>query len=216
MSERPRERLQEKGVEALSTQELLALLLRTGTRGVNVEMLARGLLKENSLLGLSRLNIEQLMDVKGISFAKATTLVSAFELVRRVHDCNNNRVVFTSSKEVISFVETYFSGLSYERVLALYVSTKNTLIKAEIMHEGSIDFSIIEPRKIVKRALELQASGIFILHNHPSGDPKPSTEDRNVTKRVKEVCELLHLRFLDHIIYGSAINYYSFFDNDEV
>lgn len=216
MDELPRERLIEKGAQALSSWELFAILLRTGTKGHPVDEVARDLLKRYSLLELSRLSVEQLCMHKGVSSAKATTLVSAFELARRVSDVRMKNVVFSSSTDVVDYCRSYFSGFSHERVVALFVTTKNGLLKAEVMHEGSIDYSIIEPRKIVKRALELQASGLFLLHNHPSGDPSPSKEDRNVTTRMGEVCRLLHLRFLDHIVYGSEVRYYSFFDNNEL
>jgi DNA repair protein RadC len=95
----------------------------------------------------------------------------------------------------------------------IFVDSKNQVIKKEFIFEGTINYSIIEPRKIIKRALVLDASGFFIIHNHPSGDVTPSEDDINVTKKIKKVCENLNLRFLDHLIYGDN-DFFSFFDND--
>ena len=216
--ERPRERLQNKGVRALNSKELLAILLRTGYKNSNVLDLSENILQEVTLNELSNMNVEELVRFKGISKAKATTLVSAFEIAKRsfLEEKNLSIKAFKSSQDVVNYVQTYFVNLKHERILCMFVSSKNTLIKEEIIQEGGIDFSLIDPRILIKRALEIQTSGFFIIHNHPSGDPTPSKEDRDITTQLKKISDYLGIRFLDHIVFGSSLNYYSFFDEGDI
>lgn len=154
-----------------------------------------------------------MLHFKGISKAKATQIVAIFELSRRLASKKTReKIQVGCSEDIYNYVKTDFSNLTIEKVMVVFVDSKNNIIKKEFIHEGSINYSIIEPRKIIKRALTLDASGIFLLHNHPSGDPTPSQEDRNITRKIKEISKMLGIRFLDHIIVGDT--YYSFFDNE--
>ncbi len=214
IDEMPREKLMRIGPENLTEIDLLAIVLRTGSRNKNVIELSRDIIECYSNRNLPRVTIDDLLCFDGVSIVKASQIVAVFELSRRLFNRVNNekKIQVSCSEDVYEYAKCDFSGLTIEKVMVVFVDSKNNVIKKEFLHEGSINFSIIEPRKIIKRALSLDASGIFLLHNHPSGDPTPSDEDRNITRKIKEVAKLLNIRFLDHIIVGDS--YYSFFDND--
>lgn len=210
--EMPREKLQQKGPRALDEVELLAILLRVGTREKNVIELSREILSRFSLTQVSHKMFEELLQFKGVNAAKASQIVAAFEFARRLSvKENKNKIHFTSVKDIYNYVAAEMRHLPFEQVIVIYVDTKNALIKKELLHQGSINFSIIEPRKIIKKALDYHASGFFLIHNHPSGDSTPSKEDIQITQRVKQISQLLELRFLDHIIIGET--YFSFHEN---
>ena len=213
--EKPREKLIKVGPEVLLDFELLAIILRSGTKEKNVIELSKEIIKDSSLNIISRKSYEELLKFKGIGSTKATQIVALFELVRRISSSNiEKKISLCSSKEIYEYVKFDFSNLTHERVMAVFVNTKNIAIKKEFIHRGTINYSIIEPREIIKRALSLDASGIFLIHNHPSGDSTPSQEDIEATLKLKQICENMNLRFLDHIIIGEE--YYSFFDNDNL
>ena len=216
--EKPRERLMSKGADSLQTIELLAILLRTGTKGEDVLDLSKKIYSNYSLPELSQMSCEQLSQFTGVSKAKATSLVSAFELGRRslLESTTITNKKFLSSRDVIEYSTPYFLHKKTERVLIIYVTAKNTMIKSEIIHEGGIDYSLLDPRELIKKIVNNNASGFFILHNHPSGDPTPSRDDKEITSNIKTVTKCLGTRFLDHIVFGTPNNYYSFFDEGDL
>lgn len=210
--EMPREKLSRFGPETLTQVELLAILLRTGTSQKNVLDLSREVLDKFSLDQVSRKTYLELINFKGIKHAKACQIIAAFEFARRLSSFNlEKKLSLCSSEDVYLYVKQDLSFLNHERVVCVFVDTKNQVIKKEILHEGSLNYSIIEPRKIIKRVLEYHASGFFLIHNHPSGDTTPSKQDIDVTRELYDVCLKLDIRFLDHLIIGDK--FYSFFDN---
>lgn len=212
--EMPREKLINFGPESLTQIELLAILLRVGTKNKNVIELSREILNKFNINQVSRKTYSELLEFKGIKKAKATQIVALFEFSRRLQFekyKSNIKVKIKSSKDVYENVFFDFSNLTIEKVMLILVDSKNQIIKKEFIHEGSINYSIIEPRNIIKKILSYDAYGFFLIHNHPSGDITPSQEDKNITKKIKEICDKLNISFLDHLIIGD--NYYSFFDN---
>lgn len=212
--EMPREKLINFGPESLTQIELLAILLRVGTKNKNVIELSREILNKFNINQVSRKTYSELLEFKGIKQAKATQIVALFEFSRRLQiekNKSNIKVKIKSSKDIYDNVCFDFSNLTIEKVMLILVDSKNQIIKKEFIHEGSINYSIIEPRNIIKKTLSYDAYGFFLVHNHPSGDITPSQEDKNITKKIKEICDKLNISFLDHIIVGN--NYYSFFDN---
>ena len=214
LDEKPREKLILRGAIALNNIELLAIILRTGTKNKNVIELSKEIIDTYSIDIISRKSYEELLEFKGIKSAKATQIVALFELSRRLYmKTNVKKISITSSKQIYDYVRPDYLKLEHERVMAIFVNTKNNPIKKEFIHVGTINYSIIEPRDIIKRVLALYASGFFLIHNHPSGDTTPSQEDIDVTIKIKNICKSMNIRFLDHIIIADN-DYYSFFDNN--
>jgi DNA repair protein RadC len=211
--ELPREKLFLKGPQSLVNFELLALLLRTGTKDKNVLELSREVMKKFSTREISQKTFQELLSIKGISHAKASIIIAAFELSRRLSQ-QQEKIKLDSSQGVFAYLKEEMVPLLEERVICLFVNAKMTLIKKEVISQGSLTFSFIEPRKVMQKALEYNAYAFFLIHNHPSGDPTPSQEDIRITKRIKEISNLMHVFFLDHIIIGET--YYSFYDNDNL
>jgi len=209
--EQPREKLITKGPQNLTQIELLAILLRTGTKDKNVLELSREILNNFSIEMVSRKTYEELIHFNGIKEAKASQIIAAFELARRLSQKEKN-ISFNSAKDVFNYVKDELNYQTKEYVYVLFVNTKNKLIKKEILNEGSLDYSIIDARLLIKKALDYNASGFFLIHNHPSGDPTPSGDDKKITQEIKEITCKLNIRFLDHIVVGET--YFSFFEED--
>lgn len=208
--ELPREKLIKYGVSNLTDVELLAILLRTGTKGCNVLELSREILEVFDVNFISRRTFEELMKFKGVNCAKACTVLATFELSRRLSLKKAKKVQITSSQDVFDFISKDFNNLGFEKVLVIFTDSKNYVIRKEVLFEGSSNYSVIDPKIILKKALIYDACGFFLVHNHPSGDSTPSLEDINVTKKVNQLSGELDIRFLDHVIIGDE--YYSFFD----
>lgn len=212
-SEMPRERLIKMGPEVLSDVELLAILLRVGTRDKNVIELSREILDKFDILQVSRKTYFEMIKFKGIGESKATQIIALFEFSRRIReDKFENKIKLNSSSNVYDYIKSEFIGLEFEIVIAVFVGVKNQVIKKEIISRGGINYSNIDKRELIKKALEYNASGLFLVHNHPSGDETPSSEDIKITKEIIEVFNIMQVKFLDHLIVGKE--YYSMFDND--
>lgn len=212
--EMPREKLISLGPLYLSDAELLAIILRVGIKGKNVLDLSREILREFGINLVSRKTYHELLEFRGISKVKACQIVALFEMSRRFSQKGfDKNVKLNSSSDVFEYVKADFSDLSEEKVMCVYVDVKNQVIKKEFVSEGSINYSIIEPRKIIRKCLIYSASGFFLLHNHPSQDTTPSEEDKNITKKISTIAKSLNLRFLDHMVV-SNLKYYSMYDED--
>jgi len=202
-SERPRERLVKFGAEALSAQEILALILGRGIKGESVMVTAQRLLSQfGSLKSIAEASIEELSEIKGIGIAKATQLKAAFELSKRLEGYPEGErvVIIKTPEDVVREVRGRLKGKKKEHFLALFLDTRNKLIKIEPISIGSLDSSIVHPREAFKEAVSSSAASVIFVHNHPSGDPKPSEDDIKLTKRLAEAGELLGIEVLDHII----------------
>ncbi|GGH85856.1 DNA repair protein RadC [Pullulanibacillus pueri] len=202
--ERPRERLLKEGAGRLSNQELLSIVLRTGSREESVIQLAGRVL--NTFGGLKRLKmatVEELMEIKGIGKTKAVEIQATLELGKRLmREWDDEHYIIRSPQDGAKYVMEDMRFLTQEHFVCLYLSTKNQVIHRQTVFIGSLNASIVHPREVFKEALKRSAASIICFHNHPSGDPTPSREDIDVTKRLVECGMLLGIDVLDHIVIG--------------
>jgi len=205
ISERPRERLQKLGVEALSAQEILALILGRGGAGESVMVTAQKLLSRfGNLKGIASASVEELSQVKGIGVAKASQIKAAFELASRLEGYSDTgeKPLVKTPDEVANLVRNRLKGKKKEHFLALLLDTRNQLIKISEISIGSLDTSIVHPREAFKEAIAASAASVIFVHNHPSGSPEASEDDITLTKRLAEAGEIIGIDVLDHIIIG--------------
>ena len=200
-SERPRERLQKHGPEALSSQELLALLLGRGIKGESVMVTAQRLLSTfGNIENISQASLEELSDVKGVGPAKASQIKAAFELARRKEDHEGKQISVKSHLDVIKLVKQKLKDKKKEHFLILCLDTRNNLIKISTVSTGTLDANLVHPREVFKEAIQSLAFSIILVHNHPSGSPEPSGADIDITKRIVETGKVVGIDVLDHII----------------
>lgn len=211
LSERPRERFLKYPIASIQTHELLAIILRTGSKETSVIELAKILMYQfDNLKSLSNANISELVKIKGIGNSKAIEILAAFELGKRVSkESFNTNEKLHSPEEIYKYLKGELEMKSQEHFLALYLNTKGELIKKETLFIGSLNSSLIHPREIFKHAVLNSAAAIIICHNHPSGDPTPSKQDIDVTKLLHKNSVMMDIELLDHIIIGKD-KYYSF------
>lgn len=204
VEERPRERFIQEGAKALSNQELLALLLRTGTRNESVLQLSNRLLTQfEGLRLLTDASLDEMMMLKGIGEAKAIQILAAVELGRRISNlCFDERYVIRSPEDCANYCMNDMRFLTQEHFVCLYLNTKNQILHKQTIFIGSLNASIVHPREVFKEAFRRSAASIICVHNHPSGDPTPSREDIEVTKRLSECGKIIGIDLLDHIIIG--------------
>ena len=203
LSERPRERLLKLGSEALSAQEILAVILGRGTKGESVMMTSQKLLSRfGNLKGVANASVEELIQTKGIGPAKATQIKAALEFSRRLEaDASEKpRPVLKSPEDVAAEVKSQLKGKKKEHFLVLCLDTRNRLMDRKLVSMGSLDTSIVHPREVFKEAVSSCAASVIFAHNHPSGDPEPSKEDVELTKRLARAGEIMGIDVLDHII----------------
>ncbi|MFC5542216.1 MAG: DNA repair protein RadC [Bacilli bacterium] len=210
VDDRPRERLIKQGPQSLSNQELIAILLRTGTKRESVLSLAnRVLIYFEKLHELKHATLEEIMSIKGIGQAKAVQLLAAIELGRRLSQKQvESRFTIRSPKDAASFLMPEMASLQQEHFVALYLNVKNQVIHKQTIFIGSLNSSIVHPREIFKEAVKRSAASIICAHNHPSGNAAPSPEDIEVTKRLQEAGFIIGIELIDHIIIGDH-QYYS-------
>jgi DNA repair protein RadC len=204
VSQRPRERLAQKGPQALSNAELLAILLRVGTRGMNAVQVGQRLLAHFlSLSGLQRADFSELCQIDGVGPAKAAQIQAAIELGRRLSlERPEERPVITSPRDAAEMAQFEMRGLEQEELWVLLLDTRNHWIRTERLYRGSLNASTVRPAEVFKAAIRHNAASVIVLHNHPSGDPDPSPEDLNLTQVLIEAGQLLELNVLDHIVIG--------------
>jgi DNA repair protein RadC len=201
---RPRERLLSSGAESLADHELLAILLRTGTKEESVLQLAHRLLQHfEGLRLLKDATVEEITSIKGIGMTKAIQILASIELGRRIHRLGyHDRYVIRSPEDGAKYVMEDMRFLSQEHFVAIYLNTKNQVIHRKTIFIGSLNASIVHPREVFKEAIKRSAASIICVHNHPSGDPTPSREDIDVTKRLAECGRIIGIELLDHLIIG--------------
>jgi len=203
LSERPRERLLKLGSEALSSQEILALILGRGIKGESVIVTAQKLLSRfGNLKNLASASTEELTQIKGIGPAKAAQIKATFELSKRLEDSSDEspKITVKSPEDAIKAARSQLRGKRKEHFLVLCLNTRNHLINTHKVSIGSLDCSIVHPREVFKEAISSYAASVIFVHNHPSGDPTPSEDDIKLTKRLVEAGEIMGIEVLDHII----------------
>ena len=215
--ERPRERLINVGVENLSDEELLAIVLKTGSKEMSVKSLSSYILSSlGGIENLKKLNFHEVKKIKGIGEAKACTLVALSEIARRMNR-KVASIIGTKLNTPLKIFEFYKSKINdnQEEFYCIYLDASKKVIEEKLLFIGTANYSLVHPRDIFKEAYLLNATGIICIHNHPSGEVKPSTEDINLTIRLKEIGVLLGIRIIDHIIIGDE-KYYSFLENGKI
>ncbi len=214
--ERPRERLKTVGPKNLTDKELLAIILKNGTKEKNVTDLALEILKKFSLEDLKDISINQLIEIKGIGEVKALELVAAIELGKRINLKKNKTIKkLTSPDNIWENTKYLFSNLKQEHFYCLYFNNKQQLIGQKLLFIGTINQSITHPREIFKEAYRLSASSIICMHNHPSNDITPSKEDISFTEKLATTGKIQGIPILDHIIVGEN-SYYSFYEHHNI
>lgn len=211
LSERPYEKLENYGTESLSNAELLAIIIKTGTKERSVVAIAQEILslrkdtEENNIRFLQDLSLEEFQQIKGIGKVKAIQLKAICELTKRIsRPINNKKTIIKTPKDV---AELLMPELKYEKkelVKVLILNSKNVVLRIINVAQGGANFACIEPKDVLAEAIKMQAPKIILVHNHPSGDSTPSKGDYGVTDRIYEASELMGIKLLDHIIIGDG------------
>ena len=209
--DRPREKLEKYGPEKLSNSELLAILLRTGGKGLNVIEMSRKILGKFSGSGLARANFKELKNTFGLGAAKACEIIACFELGRRFLQNKKSRIYLTP-KDVWNELKDVRDNKK-EHFVIFFLDARNQEIKREIISVGSLNANLVHPREVFEPAIRHIAAQIILAHNHPSGDAEPSEDDLEITKRLSEAGKILDIELIDHIIVTKN-NYFSFKENN--
>ncbi len=219
-SERPQERLERLGAKALSDRELLAMILRSGPRGVDVVSMSGQLLQEaGSLAALLRWSADDFMRIRGIGKVKALQLLAVMDFAKRILEEENNAVsAFDSPELVARHFRPLVAGAEVEHFWVLCLDRKNRLLRRVEVTKGTATNCLVHAREVFREAIKISATAIIAAHNHPSGDPAPSRADIQVTRQLREAAKVIGIEFTDHIIVGDCgrdpqgVGYYSFND----
>ncbi len=210
MYERPYEKLELYGAEKLSNAELLAIIIESGTKEETSINLAQKVLalgdsfKDNQLRFLQNISLEELQKIKGIGKVKSIRIKSTFEIAKRLASPIKDEIILNSTKDVADF---FMEELRYEKreiVKVVILNTKNKIIKIENISLGGTNYAMIEPKDVLSGAVKVGANKIILIHNHPSGNPTPSMEDYQVTKRIELCAEMLGIKLIDHVVIGDG------------
>lgn len=213
-ADRPREKMMKLGKHNLTESELIAILIRTGTKEKNAVDVAKELLAKfkNDLTQLARVSVKDLSSVKGMGNVKAITVIAALELGRRRREAEGmKKAVIQTSKDAADILLPELSDLNHEKFILLLLNRNNAVVDKFEVSNGGVAGTVVDPKIVFKRAIDYHASGLILAHNHPSGNLKPSEEDIKLTKKLWDAGEFLEVSVLDHIIIGGN-NYYSFAD----
>jgi DNA repair protein RadC len=198
--DRPREKLISKGSQNLKDEELLAIVLGTGIEGKNVIEVSRQILRKYSKRRLLKMQYGNLSKIKGVGPAKACTILAAAELVKRALKIGEETLpVIRSTKDVIAQA-VYMRDKVREHLMAIYLNARNEMVYKKPMFIGTLNANLVHPREIFNEALKQNAASVILIHNHPSGDPEPSQDDLEITKRIIEAGKIMGIDVLDHVI----------------
>lgn len=218
LDDRPREKLLEKGNATLSDAELIAILIGSGSREESAVALAKRILQasENNLNRLAKLSILELQKFKGIGEAKAVSIVAALEIGRRRRlETALEKPKITTSKDAFEIMQPLLADLNHEEFWVIFLNNSNVILSKQQMSKGGFTGTLVDVRLILKKALEVSATGLILCHNHPSGKHNPSQSDRNLTHKIKEAGKLMDIQVLDHVIVTEKL-YFSFADEGEL
>ena len=214
VDDRPREKMLSKGAAALSNSELIALLINNGSRDKSAVELSKELLKlgQDNLNELGKLSLKEFQQVKGIGVAKAISIAAALELGRRRQAAASlNKPFVRSSRDIAQYLQAILKDHTYEVFAVIFLNQANKINHFEIISRGGITGTVADPRVILKKALEEEATSIVLCHNHPSGNLRPSHADEELTKKIKSAASYFDIKVIDHIIVSEE-GYYSFAD----
>lgn len=212
-SDRPREKMLQHGKNALSDAELLAILIRTGTREKNAVEIARDILAlgNQNLASLSRLSVEEMATIKGLGHVKAVTICAALELGRRRRESEAILEKIANSRDAAAIMQPHLADLSHEEFWVILLNRANKVLTRKNISVGGTSGTVVDAKIIFKEAIQARSSGIILCHNHPSGNNKPSEADIQLTRKLKEGALQLDLAILDHIIIAGS-SFFSFAD----
>ncbi len=211
--ERPRERAIKYGIESLSNEELISIILKTGTKDYNVKVLASKILSSiKDIYDLKNVTISSLTKINGIGSVKAIELLSSLELGKRVYyNKDKNNIKLNNSKKIFEYFKDLFINEKQENFYAIYLDSKSKLLSYKLLFKGTINTSCVHPREVFKYAFLESAYSIIVMHNHPSGDPTPSMQDKEVTEALFKIGKTMAIPVIDHIVFGKN-EYFSFYE----
>lgn len=204
LDNQPRERLKRTGPQSLSQAELLAIIIKTGTMRENVVEICHKLISKYTLDGLSTATLRELSKEHGIGPAKASQIISLFELYRRLPKNNPSKKKVQTSKDLANIYLPKFRDTKKEHFLAIFLDTQKNIIKDKIITIGILNSSLIHPREVFQPAIKNLAHSVIVIHNHPSGNPNPSPEDLKITTFLQKTGEIVGIPLLDHLILGHS------------
>ena len=216
--EKPRERLLKYGKENISTNELIEIVLKSGTKKNGIKEISHNIISSvNNINELKDMEINSLMNIEGMSKVKAIELIAAIELGRRVYsdDRYKEMITLTNPNTIISYFHNLFKDKKQEFFYVVYLDNQKKYIDKKLLFKGTVNYSLVHPREIFKEAYMLSSSYIICIHNHPSGDATPSNNDIEITRKIKEISNIHGIGLLDHIIIGDN-NYYSFYEDNNL
>ncbi len=209
----PREKIIKSGVETLEDYELLAVLLNTGIKGESILEFSKRIISEfNGLSDIVNMSFDDWMQVKGIKQTKAATLVAFLEFSKRIYTFEKKDILLKNSNDVFNYIKYDLSGKFTEELIILYVNARCSLISVKKL-KGNVSILYVDTKEVVNHALKYKASGVFLIHNHPSGDVNPSISDIDLTNVLNKAFRFFDIKLLDHLIVGNN-NYYSFLSNN--
>lgn len=213
VEERPREKAIYYGIETLSNQELIAVILRTGNKEMSVLSLAQFLLEEiGGFQELKDIDYQRLIQIKGIKQAKAIELMACIELAKRMQSKQALKNRIRQPNDAYAYIKNKLMFEKQEKVILLCLNNHLEIIQDKLLFVGSGDVALLETKEVFQYTLRSGCNRIILIHNHPSGDPKPSQEDREITQKIEQMAKHLDIEFIDHIIIGDHC-YYSFKSN---
>jgi DNA repair protein RadC len=218
VEERPYEKMISLGASKLTNEELISILIKSGTKNYSAKELATILLKNiNNISDLNNISYKELIQISGIGIKKSCVLLAAIELGKRVNGYTPSIISkkLNSSQIVFEYYRNLLKDTKQEHFYCVYLDNSKKIIYEKLLFLGTINYSVVHPREIFKEAYRYSASAILCVHNHPSNNLFPSPEDLKITRNIKEVGELLGIKVLDHIIIGKN-SYYSFLENGDI
>lgn len=214
--ERPRERLISNGVENLNNEELLSLILKSGTKDMSVKTVSLNLIKYvKNITNLKNISLQELLSIKGIGMSKACSILALIELNKRMNEVNISNIKLITPDIVFDYFKNKIGDKNQECFYCIYLDSSKKVLETKLIFMGTINESIIHPREIFKIAYQVSATSIICIHNHPSGNITPSKNDIVVTENLVKVGMLMGINIIDHIII-SKNDYYSFKENGKI